>query len=146
MDPRWFPPGSIPIETDIYIYICVFSYSHMLHVWNIYQHLPHTWPKCSINILYMEHILWQFVALDGREDFRMRSLRSPRSPILSVGPVTEDPNANLIHRYHVYPIIISNLYIPLKNIPMGYIWLYIWSCPKMEIAPNHPSQKTMTWY
>ena len=121
MDPRWFPPGSIPIETDIdiYIYICVFSYSHMLHVWNIYQHLPHTWPKCSINILYMEHILWQFVALDGREDFRIRSLRSP---ILSVGPVTEDPNANLIHRYHVYPIIISNLYIPLKNIPMGYIF------------------------
>ena len=116
----------------------------MLHVWNIYQHLPHTWPKCSINILYMEHILWQFVALDGREDFRIRSLRSP---ILSVGPVTEDPNANLIHRYHVYLDSITDHYIqfiyPPKKHPNG---LYIWSCPKMEIAPNHPSQKTMTWY
>ena len=26
----------------LYIYI----YTHMLHIWNIYLHLPHKWPKC----------------------------------------------------------------------------------------------------
>ena len=30
----------------------------MLHVWNIYQHLPYKWPSFvgTVNILYVEHM------------------------------------------------------------------------------------------
>ena len=38
-----------PVWLFPYIYLffkCRFSISHMLHVWNIYQHLPHKLPKC----------------------------------------------------------------------------------------------------
>ena len=27
-------------------YLGMFIHTHMLHVWNIYQHLPYKWPKC----------------------------------------------------------------------------------------------------
>ena len=38
-----------PIERfdiDLYTRTGDACQSHMLHVWNIYLHLPHKWPKC----------------------------------------------------------------------------------------------------
>ena len=51
---------------QIYIYIYIPLYTHMLHVWNIYQHLPHKWPSfVGKSTSTMEHLGYSHLQFHG---------------------------------------------------------------------------------